>query len=370
MSNFQYSRRALLKSGLAAGAVLAAPSIVRAQEVRELTMLTWAGHADPEVVGPFEQAHNVRIRAKEYVGGDQMLAQFSQSPVGTYDVILADAEYVSQLYQADYIEQLDPADYPFDDFFPEFQQFEGHWYDDGLYAVFLRFGFLGLSHNLDAISRSEARSYKAMWQENLRGKVGQFDWHLPNFGTISLVEGNSAPFDLDAAAWEHVQDSALTLRPQVRGFYDYGGTLSALRSGEVAAMPGIGDWITGVLQRDGANVATTIPEQGGLQWTESLSIGKGSRNQDLAKEFIRYMTSPRGQVATATLKAYPAMVPTRAGWAMLNEVNPSEAARQNMSLTGPNALDEIRVGRIQLRRLPVQQSLESWNDAWVRYKNA
>jgi spermidine/putrescine transport system substrate-binding protein len=370
MSNFQFSRRSMLKSGLAASAALTAPSIVRAQGIRELTMLTWAGHADPEVVGPFEQEHNVRIRAKEYVGGDQMLAQFSQSPVGTYDVILADAEYVSQLHQAGYIEQLDPADYPFDDFFPEFQKFDGHWYDDSLFAVFLRFGFLGLSHNLDAVSRSEARGYKAMWQETLRGKVGQFDWHLPNFGTMSLINGNPAPFDLDAAAWQHVQDTALTLRPQVRGFYDYGGTLSALRSGEVAAIPGIGDWITGVLQRDGANVATTIPEEGGLQWTESLSIGKDSRNQDLAREFIRYMMSPRGQVATATLKAYPAMVPTRAGWSLLNELDPQEAARQNMNLTGANAMDEIRAGRIRVRRIPVQQSLEVWNDAWVHYKNA
>ncbi len=333
-------------------------------------MLTWPGHVTPEVVGPFEEAHNVRIRAKEYVGGDQMLAQFSQSPAGTYDVILADAEYVSQLHEADYIERLDPNDYPIDDFFPEFQSFEGHWYDGGLYAVFLRFGFLGLSHNLDAISASQARSYRAMWDEAFHGKIGQFDWHLPNFGTISLIEGNDAPFDLSEDAWKGVQDDALTLRPQVRGFYDYGGTLSALRSGEVLAMPGIGDWITGVLQRDGSNVVTTIPEEGGLQWTESLSIGKGSRNPELARDFIRYMLSPKGQVATATLRAYPAMVPTRAGWALLNELAPSEAARQNMKLNGPNALDEIRSGRIRLRRLPVQQSLETWNDAWVRYKNA
>ncbi|MDO5658188.1 MAG: spermidine/putrescine ABC transporter substrate-binding protein [Paracoccus sp. (in: a-proteobacteria)] len=370
MIDLQPSRRSLLKFGLAATTMLAAPGILRAQQTRELTMLTWAGHATPEVVGPFEEAHNVRIRAKEYVGGDQMLAQIAQSPVGTYDVVLADSEYISQLYQADYIERLDPEDYPIDDFFPEFQKFEGHWYEDGLYAVFLRFGFLGLSHNLDAISVDEARSYRIMWQDALRGKIGQFDWHLPNFGTISLIDGNSAAFDLSSEAWERVQASAMTLRPQVRGFYDYGGTLSALRSGEVAAIPGIGDWITGVLQRDGGNVATTIPEEGGLQWTEALAIGKDSRNQDLAREFIRYMLSPPGQVATATLRAYPAMIPTRAGWALLNELDPAEAARQNMRLSGANALDEIRAGRIKLRRLPVQQSLETWNDAWMRYKNA
>ncbi|WP_300444053.1 spermidine/putrescine ABC transporter substrate-binding protein [uncultured Mameliella sp.] len=364
------TRRRLIKGGLAAATVLATPGILRAQGRRDLSMLTWAGHADPDVIGAFEEAHNVRIRAKQYVGGDQMLAQIAQSPAGTYDVILSDAEYVVQLKQAGFIEPLTPEDYPFDDFFPEFQNFRGHWFGGHPYAVFLRFGFLGLSHHRAAISEADARSYHCMWDRQHEGRIGHFDWHLPNLGTLSLVNGNATPFDLDDKHWGELTETMMSLRPQVRGFYDYGGMLSALRSGEVAAIPGIGDWITGVLARDGADVATTIPEEGGLQWTESLSIGARSANQDLARKFIQYMLSPEGQVKTATLKAYPAMIPTRSGWARLNEEKPGEARRQNMVLNGPNALDEIRAGRIQLRELPVQQALETWNDAWTRYKNA
>lgn len=367
--NILTSRRALIKGALATAASFATPSLLRAQERRELSMLTWAGHADPDVIGAFEEAHNVRIRAKEYVGGDQMLAQIAQSPAGTYDVILSDAEYVVQLKQAGVIERLALEDYPFDDFFPEFQNFRGHWFDGAPYAVFLRFGFLGLSHHRAAMSAAEARSYRIMWDGRHVGRIGHFDWHLPNLGVLSLTNGNSRPFDLDDAAWGDLTETMMSLRPQARGFYDYGGMLSALRSGEVAAIPGIGDWITGVLARDGADVTTTIPEEGGLQWTESLSIGTGSRNRDLARAFIQYMLSPEGQVKTATLRAYPAMIPTRAGWRRLNDERSGEARRQNMVLNGPNALDEIRAGRIHLRELPVQQSLETWNDAWTRYKN-
>jgi spermidine/putrescine transport system substrate-binding protein len=368
--NIITTRRRLIKGGIAAAATLAAPSVLRAQGRRDLSMLTWAGHADPDVIGAFEEAHNVRIRAKEYVGGDQMLAQIAQSPAGTYDVILSDAEYVVQLQQAGFIDPLSPEDYPFDDFFPEFQDFRGHWFDGQPYAVFLRFGFLGLSHHRGAMSEAEARSYRSMWETRHEGRIGHFDWHLPNLGALSLMNGNAAPFDLGAGDWAALTETMMSLRPQVRGFYDYGGMLSALRSGEVTAIPGIGDWITGVLARDGADVTTTIPEEGGLQWTESLSIGTRSRNPDLARQFIQYMLSPDGQVKTATLKAYPAMIPTRSGWARLNAEQPGEAKRQNMVLNGPNALDEIRAGRIRLRELPVQQSLETWNDAWTRYKNA
>src|SRR3546814_4073173 len=70
-------------------------------------------------------------------------------------------------------------------------------------------------------------------------------------------------------------------------------------------LAGIGDWITGALERDGAKVRTVIPEEGGLQFTESFSIGKGSTKADLAKKWIQYITSPEGQVKSANMAAYP-----------------------------------------------------------------
>ena len=217
------TRRRLIKGGLAVAASIATPAVLRAQGRRDLSILTWAGHADPDVIGAFEETHNVRIRAKEYVGGDQMLAQMAQSPAGTYDLILSDAEYVVQLQQAGFIEPLAPEDYPFDDFFPEFQNFRGHWFDGQPYAVFLRFGFLGLSHNRTAMSEAEARSYRTMWEPRHQGRIGHFDWHLPNLGTLSLLNGNPSPFDLDEAHWTDLTGTMMSLRPQVRGFYDYGG---------------------------------------------------------------------------------------------------------------------------------------------------
>jgi hypothetical protein len=212
-----------------------------------------------------------------------MLGLIAQSPPGTFDVILSDAEYVQQLNAAGYIEKLDPADYPFDDFFPEFQRFPGHWQGDDLYSVITRFGFLGVAYNTDAVTEKEASSYNVYWSEKLKGKVGHFDWHLPNLGQVSLLNGNPSPYDIDEAAWSAVQEKLMTLRPQIGGFFDYGGTFSSLQNGQMLAMAGIGDWITGALEKGGAKVRTAIPEEGGLQFTESFSIGKGSQKADLGQ---------------------------------------------------------------------------------------
>lgn len=367
------TRRGFLRGATAfGGAALATPFLSRRAfaEPTELTMLAWYGHAEPDVVSEFEAEHNVRFVPKYYSGGDNMLGLISQSPPGTFDLILSDAEYVQQLNAAGYIEPLDPADYHFDEYFPEFQQFPGHWADGQLFSVLTRFGFLGVAYNTDAFTEAEASTYNLYWDERLKGKLGHYDWHLPNLGQMSLLVGNPSPYDIDQAAWEAVQAKTMTLRPNVGGFFDYGGTFSSLENGQMLAFAGIGDWITGTLERNGAHVRSVIPEEGGLQWTESFSIGKGTQKGDLAKAWIQYITSPQGQVKSATMAAYPALIPNQKGWELLNQVDPDEARRQGMMLGESNAMDLIRSGRIQYRQLPVQQSLEDWNDFWSAYKGA
>ncbi len=144
----------------------------------------------------------------------------------------------------------------------------------------------------------------------------------------------------------------------------------SLQSGQMSLFCGIGDWITGVLRREGAKVDSVVPDEGGLQWTESFSIGKDSKNPEMARSFIQYITSPAGQVKSATMAAYPALIPNQKGWELLAKDNPEEAKRQNMVLGQSNVMDMIRSGQIQFRALPVQQDLEDWNDVWSDYKNA
>jgi len=363
------TRRTLLATGAAA---LAMPMLSRRAFAAptELTMLAWYGHAEPDIVAEFEAEHNVKFVPKYYTGGDNMLGLISQSPAGTFDIILSDAEYVQALNAAGYVEELDPNDYALSDYFPEFQNFPGNWQDGKLFSLVTRFGFLGVAYNTDALTESEAASYNVFWDPKLTGKVGHFDWHLPNLGQMSLTAGNAAAYDMDEAGWEAVKEKTMSLRSQIGGFFDYGGTFSSLNDGQMLAFAGIGDWITGVLEKNGAKVRSTIPEQGGLQWSECFSIGKGSQKADLARKWIQYITSAKGQAKSAQMAAYPAIVPNAKGWDVLQAENPAEAKRQGMTKDAGNAMDMIRAGRIQYRQWPIQQDLETWNDFWSEYKGA
>jgi spermidine/putrescine transport system substrate-binding protein len=340
-----------------------------AEDPKVLNYLSWPGNADPYLVADFEKENNCKIKIKEYVGGDQMMAVVNQSPPGTFDVVLADAEYMNLLHAADFIEEMDPADYPLQDFWPEFQKFPLHWFDGKLYGVMTDFGYLGLSYNTEIYKPEEVASYAALFSEKAKGKVGFFDWYLPSMGCISLSNGSRPPFDIDAAKFAALKEKLFSLKPQSSGFYTIADIFSSLTNGQAHMVPGIGEWITLGLRNSGVKVDTIIPEEGGLQWTESMSIVKGSPNRDLARKFIQFTTSPKGQVLQATKVDNKKSIPSMAGWKLLNETLPKEAEMLRMTLNGPNVMDEYKAKKINYRQLPSQQSIEDWNGLWSEFKS-
>ncbi|MBM7067211.1 PotD/PotF family extracellular solute-binding protein [Actibacterium sp. 188UL27-1] len=363
-------RRTVLRGLSAGAAALAAPSVIRAQDSdKTLNLLCWPGHNDPAVIGLFEEATGIKVVAKEYVGGDNMVALVNQSPVGTYDVILSDAEFVIQLRDGGFIDPMTAEDYPFEDFFPEFQKFPGHWLEDELYSVIIRYGFLGVSYRTDILTREEVETYQILLDPKVAGKVGYFDWYLPSMGCLSCGAGNDGhPYDIDEDEFAALVAMMDQVKAQTSGFYSMADTFSSLTNGDASIIPGVGDWITQLLAADGVPVDSWVPKEGGVQWTESMSIGKGSAKQDMAKQFIQYMTSPEGQALSAVMPAYNASIPSKAGWEHLNANMPDDAKRLRMTFEDNNVMDDYAEGKINIRKTPIQQEIEDWTDVWADFK--
>jgi spermidine/putrescine transport system substrate-binding protein len=373
-ANAATTRRQLLRGAAAtAGATMLSPvpfKWARAQsDDNVLTWLTYPGHGAPEVVAPFEEAHGVKIVSKEYSGGERLLALIHGSPAGTFDVVLSDEAYVNELKQADFIEPMNPSDYPIEDFWPEFQKFPLHWIDDELYTVMTSWGINGLAYNADQLTADDASSYAIMWDEKIKGQVGMRDWYLPCMGCISAYLGNQKPYDLDDEQFAKLKETIFSLKPQVAGFWDFAAIFDSFANGGAMVVPGTGEWMVGLLQRDGHNIRASVPKEGAIIWTESASIVKGTNKQELAKEFIRYLVSPEGQRRLMLKSSYMASGPSKPAWELLNEENLDEARMINMDLSEANLLDDYRAGRILLRELPTHQSSEEWQDVWTEFQS-
>ncbi len=373
MINRMPTRRTFLKAGAALGTFAAAPQYLKQAEAADGQTLSWLcypGHAAPEVIGPFEEEHKVKIVAKEYSGGEKMIALINGSPAGTFDVVTSDEAYVTELVKADYIEELNPADFPLDQFWPDFQKFPLHWFNGKLYTIMTSWGANGLIYNADKLSAAAASSYAIMWDPRLKGKLGMRDWYLPCMGCISLAMGNKPkPYDIDKAKYEAMVEKMNTLKPSVAGFWDFAGEFDSFANGTAWVVPGSGEWMAGLLQKDGHNVLSSVPKEGAVIWTESACIVKGTQKADLAKVFIRYLISAEGQRRLMLKSSYMASGPSKVAWENLNKADPKTAKVLRMDLSGRNLLNEWRDGQLVLRQLPAQQTPEDWQEAWSKFQN-
>jgi spermidine/putrescine transport system substrate-binding protein len=347
----------------------------------QVSWLSWPGHNDPSFIGPFEEETGIQVKGKEYSGGDNMLALATTSPAGTYDVVQADAEYIVQLKDAGLLQPLDLSEYPdvndfHDEFKPESELVPGLVLDGEIYGLIQRFGFLGLAYNSEKVTDDEAQSYEILFDPKVSGKIGWFDWWA-HMGPISLWEGAKGswwpageldPYNIDADQFKTMTDTVFSLKPQTAGFYSIADLFGVFANEEIWIQPAGGGWTALLLEAEGHPIKASVPKEGAIQWTECLGLFKDAKNVDGAKEFIRYALGPRGQVQTAILPAYQAEIPNQAGWELMNEEEPEWADRLDLNLDGPNILDLYDEGRISIRKLPVQQTIEEWNDAWTEFK--
>ena len=135
-------------------------------------------------------------------------------------------------------------------------------------------------------------------------------------------------------------------------------------------MRGIGDWVTGVLEKDGAPVGSAVPKEGGIQWTESYTVVSTSTKKDIVKKYIQYTLSPEGQVRSANMAAYPGFTVTRSGMKALQDRlrrRPSARGRSR-ARQQPDHVDQR--GPHPLSRHPEAAKPREWNEFWSEYKNA
>ena len=341
-----------------------------------VNMLAWPGHGDKALIGRFEEATGVKIRVKEYANGDEMIALVAQSPPGTFDVIMVDPEFIEQLLLADGLEPMDPEEFPAaeTDFFDQFKpsnKFPVHWYDGQMYAVGWAFGYIGLAYNTDHFTADAVASYDVLKTAEAKGRLGWTDYWAASMGPMSMYVGNREdPFNPTDASFAELRETLLSLSDQTRGFYGIGDMVQALANGEAWVVAGGGNAVTLASKQAGKPLEASVPEEGAVQYTESLSLAKGVKNPDAAKAFINYCISPEGDARKAILPAYQGTPVSRKAWEWIADNEPAWVPLLQVDLNGPNYMDPWNEGRIALRRLPQNQTIEEWQDVWTEFKNS
>ena len=370
------SRRTVLK-GLAGGAAFATSFSIFSRQSRAddtLRVLCWPGYEESAVIEEFEDLHGVKVDFKIYIGGEQMLQFFAQVPNGTFDAMISDAEYVQKLVAQGAIEPFAKADVPnLAQYHPNFQTFAPMEVGDGtVHGIATRFSFYGISYNQDVLSDEEAQNWDSLFLPKLQGKIGIFDWYLPNLGNASLAvnPGNMTPYDIPDSTLSDVRDWLLRLRPQVSMFGSSSQPLvQAMIAGDIHASP-TGDLDIDLKLAGYDNFSSTIPSQGGVRWQEVATLCAGSRNKELAMEWIRFMSGSSAQSSLVYTDAFKARAPNLT---VVDHWNDEQKALLSY-VPDPNnpsqMLVETLIERSMPRGLPQQQAEQQWIDIYNEFKTS
>jgi spermidine/putrescine transport system substrate-binding protein len=369
-------RKFLGAAGVAAAGAAAASNLTifsrQAKAADRLRVLTWTGYEEKVVIEEFEDTHGVKVDFKTYVGEEQMLQFFNQSPPGTYDTIVLSPEYVRKLNAIDALEPFDPKHIPeLANFHPSFRKIHHVQAEGGkIWGIATRFSFYALSYNTNEMSFEESQDWNSLFLPKFKKRVGIFDWYLPNMGNASLAvhPNKENPYDLTDDQLQNVRAWLMKLRPQVNSIPpSTGAIVQQMVNGDVTVAM-VGDLDINLKLAGFDNFKSTIPKQGGILWTEVAVLCKQSTNKELALEWITYMSQPHVQAKLVFTKLFKARAPN------LKVVE--HWTKEQSQLMGyypdPNnpgqMLVETNLAKSAVRDLPVQQPEKKWIDIFNAFK--
>ncbi|MGI6575288.1 MAG: ABC transporter substrate-binding protein [bacterium] len=327
-----------------------------------LNILVMPGYEEEQIIQPFEEKYGVKVNSRVYSSSDQMFSILTNSQPGEWDVVTPDTPWVEKLVAADMIAPLDPGDYPeIKNFYDHWQDFEQLFVNDQMYSIVSRWGYYGIVYNSNYVTEEEAMSMDVMWDPKYKGKIVLFDWYLPNMGMLGAYLGHEQPYEIEGPDLDELEETLYSLRPQV-------GVIAATNADTIQALANEsawlsfgGEWLQVLLKGEGYPIEVVMPKEGGVSWTESLSIMKHSQNPEAAKAFVQYLISPEVQAKLAWANAFHSTVPNMKA---ADYLSAEQAALLRMD--NPELLNDM-LDRIATRIVPANE--KEWQTIWEQFKS-
>ncbi|MGE3832853.1 MAG: spermidine/putrescine ABC transporter substrate-binding protein [Parvibaculaceae bacterium] len=298
-------RRFRLGSSLKALIVAAAFAVAgtSAAVAAELNALIWCDHSDPALLKPFEDANGVKVNVKEFEGTGAGLAIVEQSQPGDWDVMVIDSIDVPRGVEKGLFEPLPEDQLPFADLFPEVKMDESTIVNGKRYGITEKFGYNTIGFNNTKVDVADMQKMASLWDPKYKGRIAIYDYYLPVIGMAALAAGKKTA-ELTEADLPAIKDILLKMKGNAKLVGEVTASQTALATGEVDILVGGGEWVTAGLAKENPALDFSIPQEGGILWSQSLAMFSASKQKDLALKFIQYILSPDGQARLATSACY------------------------------------------------------------------
>jgi spermidine/putrescine transport system substrate-binding protein len=292
----------LFRALLLAAAASAFPPLSPAFS-QDLNALVWCDHSDPNLLKPFEEANGVKVNVKEFEGTGAGLAIVDQSQPGDWDVMVIDSVDVHRGVEKGLFEPLPEDKLPLADMFGEVSMDDMTKIGGKRYGITEKFGYNTIGFNNQKVDPKDMQRMSSLWDPKYKGRIAIYDYYLPVIGMAALAAGKKTT-TLTEADLPAIKEVLMKIKANSKLVGEVTASQTALATGEVDILVGGGEWVTAGLAKENPALDFSIPEEGGILWSQSLAMFSASKNKDLALKFIQYVMSPEGQARLATSSCY------------------------------------------------------------------
>lgn len=279
-------RKFLAGSTAAAGFMLAAPSVLRAQ-AGELRVLTWEGYAAPEWLEPFKQATGANVNVVYVGSADEMFAKMQGSNGADFDVVSFDTSIFARYIEANLLAPLDMSKLlNAANLAPEFRNVPAIMRGDKVFGVPFGWGSLPLIYDKAAFPTAPD-SWEVMWDPQYAQQMIAQDDANNSVTLGAIVLGIKDPFNLTDEQFEAVKQKLIEQKQLLLTYYaGFDDGVNIFSQSGVKLMYSMGEPQVAALKAKGVDAALAIPKEGAIGWLDCWSMSAGAKNTDLAHQWI------------------------------------------------------------------------------------
>lgn len=318
--NRQFSRRSLLKAGVAAGAFAAAgPWYVRdaLSSSGSLNLLHWDDELPDPVIPDFEKKTGIKINKTPFSQNEEQINKLQATAGQGFDLCQPTRDRSPQFKDLGVLQPFDTNKLKLDNLLPA--MLEGStsvWTWDGkLYHVPHCWGSEAISWRTDLATLDyKTLSYGTLWDEPFKGKVqGRPHSLLLGIGlwwdrTGKLPSNRMMDAFKDEATMKRIYDPilkfAIEKKAWIKQFWDSADNTKSgfMENGVVIGQTWDGPALS--LKKQGKPVSYMAPQEGAIAWLDGWAMPIGAKNVAQAYEWINYLHTPEVSAKVADGSGY------------------------------------------------------------------
>ena len=270
-------------------ALITSPALGQTSQ-RELVLLNWSEYMDPELVGKFEQLHDIKVRERYFETDDLRDEMLLETDGAGADLAIVNGTMIESYRKRGWladatVRQIPNLKHVDDKWLNAFEGVNGH-------AVPYFWGTLGIGYRTDLVA-TPPQTWMDLYKpaEELREKIAMVDSQRDIMGMALKALGYSANSS-DSQQIRESMELVLTQQPYVKTYtYMVLDENSAIVKGDIVmAMMFSGDAL--MVKEYNDNIEYIVPKEGGNLWVDYLVVMQSSNKKDIAYAFIDFLNEP------------------------------------------------------------------------------